>query len=54
MPAKSAAKKAAKKSSAKVHKGKSLGSVKPLKDMPTESVSFNFTKLQTSYKPQGS
>jgi hypothetical protein len=51
MPARSAVKKAAKKTSAKVHKGKALGSVKPLKDLPSESISFPFTKPVISYNP---
>jgi type VI protein secretion system component Hcp len=52
MPAKSAAKKSAKKSSAKMHKGKALGSVKPLKDVPTEALSLNFSKIKFDYGQQ--
>jgi hypothetical protein len=55
MPTKSAAKKATKKTSAKMHKGKSLNNVKPLKDLAvSESVSLNFTKPKLTYTPQGS
>ena len=51
MPAKSAAKKSAKKSTAKVHKGKSLGAVKPLKDGPGESFGMNYGNIKVDYKP---
>ena len=51
MPTKSAAKKSAKKTPAKMHKGETLGSVKPLKDTPTESFSLNFSKPAFRYTP---
>jgi|HubBroStandDraft_5_1064220.scaffolds.fasta_scaffold04237_9 hypothetical protein len=48
MPAKKAAKKATKKPSAKMHRGKSLNSVKPL----TETITFEYGGLKQAYTPQ--
>jgi hypothetical protein len=45
------AKKAVKKS-AKMSHGKKMGEVKPLTRVPTESVSFTYTKPVVVYTPQ--
>jgi len=53
MPAKKASKS---RKPRKMTAGKKLSKVKPLSvastTSPTESVSFNFTKIQTTYSPQ--